>query len=54
MTLCPIAATAGCSRCPAFEVCPAKGILGDRPRQVRGAEENQDQTRQKNKEAADQ
>jgi hypothetical protein len=29
MTLCPIAIVAGCKKCPAFGVCPLKGVLGD-------------------------
>ena len=29
MTLCPIALTAGCQKCPAFSVCPLKGVIGD-------------------------
>ena len=29
MTLCPIALAAGCTRCPIFNLCPAKGIIGN-------------------------
>jgi hypothetical protein len=29
MTLCPIALAAGCRKCPAFAICPLKGVLGD-------------------------
>ena len=29
MTLCPIAIVAGCSKCPAFTVCPLKSVIGD-------------------------
>jgi len=29
MTLCPIAIAVGCKKCPAFRVCPLKGVLGD-------------------------
>jgi len=29
MTLCPIALTAGCQKCPAFSVCPLKGVIGN-------------------------
>jgi hypothetical protein len=29
MTLCPIALVAGCKKCPAFNVCPLKGVIGD-------------------------
>ena len=29
MTLCPIALAVGCKKCPAFVICPVKGIIGD-------------------------
>jgi hypothetical protein len=29
MTLCPIALTVGCKKCPAFAFCPAKSFIGD-------------------------
>ena len=29
MTLCPIALAVGCKKCPAFGVCPLKGVIGD-------------------------
>lgn len=29
MTLCPVAVVAGCQKCPAFKVCPLKGVIGD-------------------------
>ena len=29
MTLCPIALAVGCKKCPAFAVCPVKGVIGD-------------------------
>ncbi len=29
MTLCPIAIAATCKKCPAFSVCPLKGVIGD-------------------------
>lgn len=29
MTVCPIAVVAGCAKCPAFKICPLKGVLGD-------------------------
>jgi len=29
MTLCPIALVVGCKKCPAFSVCPVKGVIGD-------------------------
>lgn len=28
MKICPIALAVGCPKCPAFKVCPAKGVLG--------------------------
>ncbi len=27
MTLCPIALAVGCKKCPAFSVCPLKGVI---------------------------
>jgi len=32
MTICPIAIVAGCKKCPAFKICPAKTLLGDMPK----------------------
>ena len=29
MTLCPVAIAVGCRKCPVFQVCPAKSVLGD-------------------------
>ena len=29
MTLCPIALSVGCKKCPLFSVCPVKGVIGD-------------------------
>jgi hypothetical protein len=29
MTLCPIALAVGCRKCPAFAVCPLKGVIGN-------------------------
>jgi len=29
MTLCPVALAVGCIKCPVFNICPAKGIIGD-------------------------
>ncbi len=31
MTLCPVAVVAGCKKCPAFSICPLKGVIGDAP-----------------------
>ena len=38
MTLCPVALMAGCKKCPAFSVCPLKGVIGDykEPEQTQG------------------
>ena len=37
MTVCPIAIAVGCKKCPAFSVCPLKGVVGD----YRKPDENQ-------------
>ena len=29
MTICPIAIAVGCKQCPAFSMCPLKGVIGD-------------------------
>jgi hypothetical protein len=29
MTLCPIAIAVGCKKCPAYSMCPLKGVIGD-------------------------
>ena len=29
MTLCPIALAVTCKKCPAFNACPLKGVIGD-------------------------
>lgn len=39
MTLCPIAIVAGCRKCPAFKLCPLKGVLGDAPKTPAGEAE---------------
>jgi len=31
MTICPIAIVVGCKKCPAFKICPLKGVIGDQP-----------------------
>jgi hypothetical protein len=33
MTICPIALTVTCKKCPAFSACPLKGVLGDYQKQ---------------------
>jgi hypothetical protein len=47
MTLCPIAIVAGCKKCPAFTVCPLKGVIGDHKKPDEG------QTRQEAGQAQD-
>jgi hypothetical protein len=32
MTLCPIAIVAGCEKCPAFKICPLKGVIASPPK----------------------
>jgi len=29
MTLCPIAIAVGCRKCPVFNACPVKSVIGD-------------------------
>ncbi len=31
MTLCPIAIVSSCEKCPAFKICPLKGVIGSPP-----------------------
>jgi len=31
MVLCPVALAVGCRKCPVFQVCPAKSLIGDQP-----------------------
>jgi len=40
MTLCPIALVVGCQECPAFNVCPLKGVIGDykKPEETKAGE----------------
>jgi len=53
MTLCPIALVVGCKKCPAFKVCPLKGVIGDyketetgsTPQQAGDAKRDQQQDR---------
>jgi len=37
MTLCPIAVVAGCEKCPAFKICPLKGVIGSPPKKDEAA-----------------
>ena len=29
MVICPVALAVGCKRCPVFNVCPVKSVIGD-------------------------
>ena len=40
MTLCPIAIVVGCKKCPAFKVCPLKGVIGDYKKEDAGPQAN--------------
>ena len=31
MTRCPIAIVSSCEKCPAFKMCPLKGVIGSPP-----------------------
>ena len=42
MTLCPIALVAGCRKCPAFSVCPLKGVIGDYKKEEEAQTKQQD------------
>lgn len=41
VTLCPIAIVVGCKKCPAFTVCPVKGVIGDYKKEEQKQPENQ-------------
>ena len=48
MTVCPIAIAVGCKKCPAFSVCPLKGVLGDQKKDDAAAKaEGADATKKK-------
>ena len=36
MTICPVALVVGCRKCLAFNLCPAKGIIGDFKKEISG------------------
>ena len=41
MTLCPLALAVSCRKCPVFNVCPLKGVIGDHvPETPSGADQN--------------
>ena len=43
MTLCPIAITAGCKKCPAFSFCPLKTVIGDQVKKERAETSGRDE-----------
>jgi hypothetical protein len=45
MTLCPIALAVGCKKCPAFSVCPLKGVIGDHKPDEKQTKRNAEQAR---------
>jgi hypothetical protein len=47
MTLCPIALVAGCRKCPAFSVCPLKGVIGDYKKEEETQAKQQDRKNRK-------
>lgn len=47
MTVCPIAIAVGCKKCPAFAVCPLKGVLGDQKKEEPPKAEPKSKTRQR-------
>ena len=47
MTLCPIALVAGCSKCPAFSICPLKGVIGDYKKEEDAQTKQQDRQNKK-------
>lgn len=38
MTVCPVAIAVGCKKCPVFNVCPAKSIIGDYKPEAKGSD----------------
>jgi hypothetical protein len=47
MTLCPIAVFAGCEKCPAFKICPLKGVIGSPPKEAAPAAKSKTAARRK-------
>jgi hypothetical protein len=41
MTLCPVALAVGCKKCPAFAICPLKGVIGDYKKEEEGQTKQQ-------------
>ena len=39
MVLCPVAIAVGCKKCPIFQICPVKGLIGDYKKEVRSPAE---------------
>ena len=50
MTLCPIAIVAGCKKCPAFSLCPLKGVIGDFKKELDKKRKQDEKTKQEEKE----
>jgi hypothetical protein len=48
MTLCPIAIVASCKQCPAFKVCPLKGVIGDHKSAEQASEKPKAKEKKKN------
>lgn len=42
MVLCPVALAVGCRKCPVFDVCPLKSVIGDYRPGESGAEKPAD------------
>ena len=49
MVLCPVALAVGCKKCPVFNVCPAKGIIGDYKPDESAPQKNADSAKAKKK-----
>jgi len=46
MTLCPVAIAVGCKKCPAFALCPLKGVVGDVEKKEQEKKNKQDKAKQ--------
>ena len=43
MTLCPIALSVGCEKCPMFKFCPLTTIIGDQKKEASAKPEEQEE-----------
>ena len=43
MTICPLALTMGCEKCPVFKLCPAKSIIGNYENPAEGEDQNNEE-----------